>query len=88
MVSNIIMGIAIYAVVLAITASVAGLKLVGVELLIPVQLIYFSLSTLPSRSTYSYILYNLRFANGFNTITPYSYLRSYSQNKNLVAHNF
>jgi len=82
------MGIAIYAVVLAIIASVVGLKLVGVELLIPVQLIYFSLATIPNRSTYNFLLSNLRFVNGYNTLIPYDYLRTYSQSRNLVGINF
>jgi len=79
---------AVYAILLAIFSAVVGLKLVGIELLVPVQLIYFSLSTLPNQSTYSFILSNLKYANGFSGIRPYDYLRTSSQSRNLVGINY
>jgi hypothetical protein len=84
----IVMGEAFLALILAIFASVVGLKLVGIELLIPIQLIYFTLATIPQQRTYNYVLSYFRYANGFNTIVPYSYSRTYSQNKSLVAMNY
>lgn len=73
------------ALLVAIFASIVGLKLVGIELLVPVQLIYFTLATIPPEKTYNTALANLKYANGFNNIVTYSYFRTYSQNKSLIA---
>ena len=75
----------IIAILLAIFASIVGLKLAGVELLLPIQLLYFSLSTMKSQSSYTSSLSQLKYANGYSIITAYDYQRTYSQNKNLVA---
>ena len=84
----IVMGVAIFALVLAIFASVVGLKLVGIELLVPVQLFYFTLSTIQSRSTYLFWFGQLKFANGYNSIIEYDYTRTYQQSKNLIGINY
>jgi hypothetical protein len=88
MLEYIIMGMGVYALLLAIFSAVVGLKMVGIELLVPVQLIYFSLATLPAQSTYSFILNNLKYANGYSTIKSYSYYRTASQSRNLVGMNY
>ena len=72
-------------VVVAIFATVVGLKLAGIELLLPVQLLYFSLSTLGAQSSYPSSLSNLKYSNGYSAVTSYEYYRTYSQNSNLVA---
>jgi len=82
------MGMSVYGVLLAIFAAVVGLKLVGIELLVPMQLIYFSLATLSNQSTYSYVLSNLKYANGFSTIQPYNYYRTHSQSRNLIGMSY
>jgi hypothetical protein len=84
----IIMAEAFLALFLAVFASIVGLKLVGIELLIPLQLIYFTLSTIPQQRSYTYVLSNLKYANGFNTLVPYLYSRTYSQSKSLVGMNY
>jgi hypothetical protein len=83
-----IMAEAFIALVVTIFASVVGLKLVGIELIIPLQLIYFTLSTLSQQRSYNFVLNNLKYANGFNTLVPYSYARTYSQSKSLVGMNY
>ena len=75
----------VVAIVLAIFASIVGLKLAGIELLLPVQLLYFSLSAMSSQTSYSSTLSNLKFSNGYSFITSYNYQRTYNQNKKLVA---
>ena len=70
---------------ITVFASVVGLKLVGIELLIPIQLIYFTLATIPSQRTYNSVLSSLKYSNGFNTIVSYVYTRTYSQNKSLAG---
>lgn len=84
----IVMAEAFIALLVAIFASVVGLKLIGIELLIPLQLLYFSLSTVSQQRSYNFALNNLKYSNGFNTLVPYSYARTYSQNKSLVAMNY
>lgn len=84
----IIMAEAFVALLVAIFASVVGLKLIGIELLIPLQLIYFSLSTISQQRSYNFVLNNFKYANGFNTLVTYSYARTYSQSKSLVAMNY
>lgn len=84
----IVMGIGLLALVLAIFSSVVGLKLVGIELLIPIQIIYFSLATIPNHTTYTFILSDLKYANGYNTIEAYDYFRTHTQNKNLIGINY
>jgi len=79
------MGEGIFAILLAIFASVVGLKLAGIELLIPVQLIYFSLATLTYMPSYISTLANLKYSNGYSSIVSYDYFRTYSQHQNLVA---
>jgi hypothetical protein len=64
---------------------VVGLKLAGIELLVPVQLIYFSLSALKTYSSYLSTLSNLKYANGYSSIQSYNYARTYNQHPNLVA---
>ena len=75
----------ILAILLAIFASIVGLKLAGIELLIPVQLLYFSLAAMSSQTSYSSTLSQLKYSNGYSFIAPYDYSRTYSQNKKLVA---
>lgn len=72
-------------VVLAILASVLGLKLAGLELILPVQLIYFSLAAIGPQASYVSALASLKYANGYSAIAAYDYDRTYSQDKNLVA---
>ena len=84
----IVMTEAFVALLVAIFASVVGLKLIGIELLIPIQLIYFSLSTISQQRSYNFVLNNYKYANGFNTLVPYAYSRTYSQSKNLVGMNY
>ena len=76
------------ALIVTVFASVVGLKLVGIELLMPLQLIYFSLSTQSQQRSYNFALNSLRYANGFNALVPYSYARTYSQSKSLVGMNY
>ncbi len=83
--SYLFLGQGLIAILVAIFASIVGLKLVGIELLVPIQLIYFTLATIPAESTYNTALANLKYANGFNNIVSYSYFRTYSQNKSLIA---
>lgn len=70
---------------LALLASIFGLKLAGLELLLPIQLIYFSLAAIGPQSSYVSSLANLKYSNGYSVIVTYDYFRTYSQNKNLVA---
>lgn len=84
----IVMAEAVLALLVTVFASVVGLKLVGIELLIPIQLIYFTLATIPSQRTYNSVLSALKYSNGFNTIVSYAYTRTYSQNKSLAAMNY
>lgn len=79
------MGEGILAILLAVFASVVGLKLAGIELLIPVQIIYFSLATLTSRSSYMSTLSYLKYANGYSDIVSYNYQRTYSQHSKLAG---
>ena len=79
------MGEAVIAILLAIFSSVVGLKLVGLELLLPMQLLYFSLSAIGTHSSYISTLSNFKYANGYSVIVPYDYQRTYNQDKNLVA---
>ncbi len=58
------------------------------ELLIPIQLIYFTLSSVKSHSSYAFLLSSLKYSNGFNQLTPYDYSRSYMQDRGLVGINF
>lgn len=81
----IVMAEGIITIIVAIFASVVGLKLAGIELFLPVQLLYFSLSTIKSQSSYSSSLANLKYTNGYSVITAYDYLRTYDQNPYLVA---
>lgn len=71
MLKYVVIAQALIALLLAIFASIVGLKFVGIQLLIPVQLIYFSLATIPQQRTYSFILNNLKYANGFNNLYSY-----------------
>lgn len=64
--SYIVMAEALIALFVAIFASVVGLKLAGIELLIPLQLIYFTLSTLSQQRSYNFALNDLKYANGYN----------------------
>jgi hypothetical protein len=73
------MGEGIVAIILAVFASVVGLKLVGIELLIPVQIIYFSLSTLNYMPSYLSTLTNLKYSNGYSSIVNYDYFRTNGQ---------
>jgi hypothetical protein len=75
----------IIAIVVAIFASIVGLKLAGLELLLPVQLLYFGLATVGAQSSYMSSLSKLKFANGYSAIATYSYIRTFSQNSHLVA---
>ncbi len=84
----IVMAEAFIALIVAIFASVVGLKLVGIELLIPIQLIYFTQSTISQQRSYNFVLNNFKYSNGFNTLAPYSYARTYSQSKSLVSMNY
>jgi hypothetical protein len=79
---------AFVALIVAIFASVVGLKLVGIELLVPIQLIYFTLSTISQKKSYNFVLNNFKYSNGFNTLVSYSYARTYSQSKSLVGMNY
>jgi hypothetical protein len=79
---------AFVALIIAIFASIVGLKLAGIELLIPIQLIYFTLSTISQQRSYNFVLNDLKFSNGFNTLISYSYARTYSQSKSLVGMNY
>lgn len=53
------LGVSGLAIAIAIFSSIVGLKLIGIELLIPVQLIYFSLATIPNPGTYTFSLKEL-----------------------------
>jgi hypothetical protein len=50
-----------------------------------VQLLYFSLATLGTQTSYTSSLANLKYANGYSTVTSYDYFRTYDQNANLVS---
>lgn len=78
----------IIAVLVAVFASVVGIKLAGIELLMPVQIIYFSFSAVSVHSSYASTLINLKHANGYSSIANYEYSRTYAQNKNLVSINY
>lgn len=79
------MGEGFLTILIAIFASVVGLKLAGIELLIPVQLLYFSLAAMGSQSSFSSNLVNLKYSNGYSALVAYEISRTYAQNKNLVA---
>lgn len=81
----IVMAEGIITIIVAIFASVVGLKLAGMELFLPVQLLYFSLSTIKTQSSYSSSLANLKYTNGYSVISPYDYMRTYDQNPFLVS---
>lgn len=80
-----VLGEGVLAILLTIFTSVVGLKLAGIELLIPIQLIYFSLSTLKFRPSYVSSLNNLKYSNGYSGILSYDYDRTYSQHSALVG---
>jgi hypothetical protein len=84
----IVSGEALIALLLAIFSSIVGLKMVGIELLIPVQIIYFTLATIPEQRSYNSLLNNLKYANGYNTMTAYDYKRTYMQDQSLVSMNY
>ena len=81
----VVMGEGVLAILLALFASIVGLKLAGIELLMPVQLIYFSLAALEKRPSYVSTLNNLKYANGYSGILNYDYFRTYSQNSKLAG---
>jgi hypothetical protein len=62
--------VAVLALFFAIVSSVLGYKLIGFEVLLPVQIMYFSISTL--NHTYSALgaLRALDYSNGYNKIGP------------------
>jgi len=80
-----VLGEGVVAIVVAVFASVVGLKMAGIELLFPVQIIYFSLATLQSRPSYLSTLSSLKYANGYSSIVSWDYFRTYSQSAQLVA---
>jgi hypothetical protein len=68
MIANLVGGLAF---LFAIVASVLGYKLIGLELLLPIQLVYFSLASLNTPSSTIGSLHGLSFANGFNKIKAF-----------------
>jgi hypothetical protein len=59
------------AFIFAIVASVLGYKLIGLEMVLPIQLVYFSLVTINIPSSAMGSLYGLSFSNGYNRMKPF-----------------
>lgn len=59
------------AFVFAIVTSVLGYKLLGLEILLPIQLVYFSLASLNTPSSTIGSFYGLSFSNGYNIVRAF-----------------
>jgi hypothetical protein len=66
------------ALVFAIVSSVLGYKLIGFEIMLPIQLMYLSLSELNHTSSALGSLKNLSFSTGYNQIASFTLTNSMS----------
>ncbi len=64
--------VGVTALIVALASSVLGYKLIGFEIMLPVQIMYLALSELSH--TYSALgqLRTLNYSNGYNQLVPYS----------------
>ncbi len=72
------LGVSAFALGLALISSFLGEKLLGIELILPVQAAFFSMATLPNKvlSPIS-ALWSLKYSNGYNSLEKYDLATNY-----------
>lgn len=75
----------VVSILFAITSSVLGYKLMGFEILLPIQLIYLSLSHLNQPVSALGSLYTLSFSTGYNRLDAFSYLDNFNLTPGLMV---
>lgn len=77
--------LAVVSILFAITSSVLGYKLMGFEILLPIQLIYLSLSHLNQPVSALGSLYTLSFSTGYNKLDTFSYFDNFNLTPGLMV---
>lgn len=72
------MAVAAFALVLALVAAFLGEKMMGIELILPIQAAFFTMVTFPTKilSPIS-ALWSLKFSNGYNSLDKFDLTTNY-----------
>ena len=74
-----------FALALAIAAGIVGYKMVGFEIVLPVQVTYFTLSMLNVPYSALSSLYGLSFSTGYNQVASFELLNNLNLDKGLIV---
>lgn len=77
--------LAIVSLLFAVTSSALGYKLMGFEMLLPVQLIYLCLSHLNQPVSALGSLYNLGFSTGYNKLESFNIYDNFNLTPGLMV---
>ena len=70
---------------IAVVSAVLGYKLIGFEIVLPVQVAYFALMMLAVPQASISSLYGLSLSYGYNTLTSFSLADNLNANKGLIV---
>lgn len=70
-------GMAALGIIIGVVCAIAGYKLMGLELLLPLQASFFAQFVMSNPPPYVSSLKYLKFSNGFNQIFTYDYEQFY-----------
>lgn len=79
MISLLAAGVGAFALLLALVSSVLGYKLIGFEVMLPLQACYFALAELSRTFTALGALRSLNYANGYNQVAAFDFKEARGQ---------
>lgn len=71
--------------IFAIVAAIVGYKMIGFEICLPIQIIYFSLCLLDVTYSSMASMYGLVYSSGYNQLSSFSLLENLDLDKGLIV---
>jgi len=84
----VLMGLSFLAIIIALVSSLAGYKLFGFELILPIQAVFFTLLTMSNPPPFISQLKFMIYSNGFNGLFTYNYDSYYKTNTKLPKFDY